>query len=54
MLGVLLLFSKQESRGKDINSIQADGLLNTVTVLSTELSLVMEEAIPHTSPKEWK
>lgn len=51
MLGVLLLFSKQESCGKDKNSIKADRLLNTIPVLSTEVSLVIEKAIPHTSPK---
>lgn len=51
MLGVLLLFLKQESCGKDINSIKADGLLNTVTVLSTKVSLVTEKAITHSSPK---
>lgn len=50
MLGVLLLFLRQESCGKDINSIKADGLLNTVPVLSTEVSLVTEKDIPHASP----
>ena len=48
---MLLLFLRQESYGKDINSIKVDGLLNTVPVWSTDVSLVIGKAITHTSPK---
>lgn len=47
---MLLLFLRQESYGKDINSIKADGLLNTVPVSSTDVNLVIGKAITHTFP----
>lgn len=51
LLGVPL-FWRQESCGKDTQSIKADGLLNTtVPVLSTEVNLVTEDTITHASPK---